>query len=108
MKELPRRGEHDHPGLHVLGKLRPNGVDGAEERLGLEHHAGAAAIGPVVHLLVLALGKIPELMQTDLQNPALDGRLEQPTFEVGADQLREKCDNVDAHHEGLFLFGALP
>ena len=80
-----------------------NGFNAAVQRFDLHDHARAAAVWPVVNLLVFIVGEIPEIMDFNgydflclrpLQNTLIDERVE---------NTREDGDKVELHvvHAGM-------
>ncbi len=74
-----------------------DGFDGGEERLRLHHHAGAAAIGIVVHDMVAIGGGVARVVQRDLEQP-LGLRPRQDAFaEWAAKHLGQQGEDVESH-----------
>lgn len=97
-----RRGQHDEQA--GVGRLSANRLDGVEDRLAHHHHAGAAAEGPVVDALVLALGPVADVPQMNLDQAVIEGELQEALAEVAVKDLREQGEDVKSHGVvGAFL-----
>ena len=104
---LPRRGRHDRgPACAAASaprrprrRLRPGRGHGGQRLgpgLGLHDHAGAAAVGGVVHGAVPVRGEVAQVVDVQLQQAVLAGLADQREFQ-GCQVLREDADDVDSH-----------
>jgi len=84
---------------------RVGGLDGGEQRLGLHHHAGAAAEGRVVHRAVDVGGLVARIVEAEVEQRLLLGLAEQALGAERLDQPGEDGEHVDAH--GLQAYGAM-
>ena len=94
------------PGAALLLELGQNGLAAVVDGLGVHHHAAAAAIGVVVHLLLAVEGVVPDLMAVGLDE-ALAGRPAQDALvQHLLAHVREEGGDVDAHAHGRSPFSA--
>ena len=74
IERLSRRA-HDNRAAVFYLRLFFHGFYGTENRLGLHHHACAAAVRRIIHLIVLIKGKIARIGYGDVKNVFLHGSL---------------------------------
>src|SRR5206468_3527646 len=75
----------------------PRGFPGREERLGLHHHAGAAAVGLVVRGAVLVAGEVADLVHVHAQQPLIASAPEDARLEHAGKDLGKKGEDVEFH-----------
>jgi riboflavin synthase len=89
----------DEPPVSAEARFHP--FDGFDDRLGLQHHAGAAAERPIVDRAVPVAGEIAEIDDAGLDEAARPGDAEHADLEVGLDGLgKEGQDGKERHTEG--------
>ena len=76
-------------------------LDGAENRVRLEHHARAAAVRRVVHGVVRPFGPVSQIVQLDIDDALRRGARHDARVERATEHLREEGNDIDAH-------GAMP
>ena len=77
--------------------LATQGLDGLVERLGLHHHAGAAAKRTVIHRLMPVVGPIPQIVHPQIEQPALSGAPYDAHIERPGEHLRKQREHVNLH-----------
>ena len=82
-------------GAGRLGRLHR-----VEDRLRQQDHAGAAAERRVVDRPVHVRGELPQIVDPDVDNPALARLAEEASGQGGLEQPREDREDVDAHGLG--------
>ena len=92
IEQPPLRGKQHHRRIP-----RPNLAHGAENRLRLENHSGAAAKRPVVHRAVAVVAEISKIAQPDRDPAASQRALEQAMLEDAREELREDGDYFERH-----------
>src|SRR3990172_7021827 len=93
-----RREQHDGGLGALLERLvGEDAFDRGEERLGLEHHAFAAAEGPVVHRAVLVGRVVPQVVDADVDEPVLARPADDAVLERPLEELPENGKNVKNH-----------
>jgi hypothetical protein len=92
---LPLGGEEDHPGRIPR---RTERLHGPEDRLRLEHHPRAAAVGDVVGDPVTSLGPVPQVVDPDAQEPFLLRAAEQALLERRSEDPGEQGQNLNLQH----------
>src|SRR5262249_9477070 len=88
------REQHHFP---RLGAFRPDRFHRAEHRLGLEHHAFAAAARPIVHRLMAVAGPIAQIVKADVEQPGVFGALHHAEVEGAGKEFRENGEDVEDH-----------
>ena len=68
-----------------------------EQRLGLEHHAGTAAVGIVVHGMMTVAGVVTEVVQIDAEQAALHGTTQNAVLQRPLEHLGKEREDVDSH-----------
>ena len=89
---LRREQDRSHP-----RHLAPDPAQRANERLGLEHHAGPTAEGDVVHLPVATGGEVAEVVDTKLDIAALEGTPDHADPEGAGEDFREDGQHLEPH-----------
>ncbi len=75
----------------------PDGFHGREERLGFEHHAFAAAEGPVVDGPVAVEGPVAQVVNADIQKPGVLAALHHAMRERSHEKLGEDRQHMEDH-----------
>ena len=88
-----RREDQEAPGRRGGGG---DGFDGFDDRRGHEDHAGTAAEGAIVDLLVLALGPVAEVPAMDGEQVAFDRAFDQALGQERVEQAGEQGQEIDA------------
>src|SRR5205807_6003476 len=70
---------------------------GFEDRLGLEHHPGATAVGNVVDLAVPVVGVIAKVVKLQGDQPARQAPARDARAQRTREQLGEKGQDLDVH-----------
>ena len=81
----------------LRGTLGLHGAQAVGNRLGVEHHAAAAAVGVVVGLLLLVFRIVADLVAVRLKQIFGAGAAQDAGREKAVAQLRKKRYNVNAH-----------
>src|SRR5579859_6705681 len=110
--ELRRRGEGPDPRLREAPPLRagqqdrprrrrgaPDDVHGAEERLGLHHHAGPAAVRRLVHGPVAVVRERAEVPDHQVEQAPRAAAADHPRVERPGKHVRKDRHHVDTHHD---------
>ena len=77
-----------------VGKDR---FDTIEYRLAAHQHPRAAAERAIVDLLMLVGAIVPDIPQPDVDQPALDGQLEQALLQVAVEDAGKEGEYVETH-----------
>ena len=83
-----------------MGPHTAIGADGAEavgNGLSVHHHAQAAAVGIIVHLLLLIEGIVPDLVTADIQQALGLSAADDAFVQHGAAHIREQGEQIDSH-----------
>ena len=96
------RKQHDRRRRAARGQRR---VEAGRERLGHHHHPGAAAEGPVVHALVVALGEIARIPEHDLDLLRFVGATRHAAGHEGREQFGKEREDVEAHARNAGIGG---
>src|SRR5262245_45882370 len=88
------RGQQD---LLVGAVLALAPLDAVRDRFGLQHHARAAAVGPVVYRAVAVAGEIPEIDRPDPDAPLPLGLTQDARSQVRLERLGEEGEEGDLH-----------
>ena len=99
---LALRG-HVNAAAALFARLGAHVVKARLERLRHHHAAPAAAIGIVVHLLLLVLRIVADLDGVDVQNALLLGAAENADLERRLHRVGEERQNVNAHRITFLL-----
>ena len=100
-QRLAGRREVDQGRGRRFVAIRPNGGERAFERLDEQHHAGAAAVGPVVDARVRRVAEIAQLPEADVDLPRLEGAPRHAVDEMRLEELGEKGDDVESHRRAF-------
>lgn len=76
-------------------------LDGAQRRghrFALHDHAGTAAVGAVVHMMVAAGAEAAGIVERKVHDAGLAGAAQQCRLKGRAEKLREKADQMKAKH----------
>lgn len=85
-------GQEQHP-------ARPgNGAQGAGQGVGLHDHAGAAAVGAVVHMAVFVHTVLARVVKGKTHHAAARARPSSPADQGGSKKFRKKRNQVEARH----------
>ena len=68
-----------------------------KQRLRLEHHARAAAVGIVVHGMMAVSGVVTEVVQIDTEQAALHGTTQDAVLQRPLEHIGEQREDVDSH-----------
>ena len=90
-----RRQQHDRP-LPLAQRFNR-----LKERLRLEHHPGATAVGIVIHGVMPVVGEVPELQQAELYQSCLGGASRNAGRKVRRQRLGKERHHVDAERRHL-------
>ena len=91
--QRPPLGRHQqHPGALLPG----NRLHCRKHRLGLEHHAGTAAIGHIVHLAVAVGGEIARIVEMQLGDAAAEGATDDAEIRQGGEGLGSQAHHIEA------------
>ena len=100
-----RLGERSAPGgeqenlfamaMALFGKTKR--LYGAEDGFGLEHHAFAAAVGPIVDRAVAIFGEATQIEAFDGNQTPLDGSTKDAEAERAREEVGKDRDQVEAH-----------
>ena len=91
--------------LRIAPSMFPKVLHGSEDRLGTDHHAGAAPVGRGVHFPVLRIrAEIAQIEQTDIRQPLLERDFEDAFLQHPLEHPGEERDDVDFHG----FLGTLP
>ncbi len=73
-----------------------------EHRFRLQHHAGAAAVGLIVHLAVAVGSEIAGIVEMQLSDAATEGTADHPQLEQRGKGLRRQAHHIEAigRHRG--------
>ena len=74
-----------------------NRLKGGIDRLRFEHHAGATAIGFIVHFAIAILGKIAGILTVQFGNAGLEGPANDPQTLERRERFRRQADDIKAH-----------
>ena len=88
----PAGGQQDHA---------PRLFDGAQRRghrLALHDHAGTAAVGAVVHMMVTAGAEAAGIVEGEIHDAGFAGAAQQCRLKGRAEKLREEADQMKAKH----------
>jgi len=92
LRKLPSlRGHQDDPRIR-----RPHRLDRLKQRLRLQDHAGAAAIGPIIRRATRILRKIPQIHDTNDRRAHARSPFQHALFEEPPKHARKKRDHIDA------------
>ena len=80
--------------LHLTDDILAAVIDG----LGVHHHAAAAAVGVVVHLLLPVQGVVPDLMAVGFDIASLCGPTQDAFVQHPLAHLREQGRHIHTHH----------
>lgn len=83
--------------MHRAARLVTHGLPAAIEGVGLQDGAVAAAVGVVVHLVLLVGGVVPDLPCFDGDEPLGLGATQDALVHHGAHGVGEEGQNVNAH-----------
>jgi len=89
-----RRQQHDRRGLPAF---TPNHLHRLQERLGLHHHAGSAAIRHVIDGAMPIRRVRPQVVDLHVQQPALNAPADYSFREAGLDHAREDRHDIELH-----------
>src|SRR5581483_4965702 len=81
--------------------LRIDGLHRREDRLGREHHPGAAAERRVVHRAVAVGRVIAQIMNANVEDATFPRLAEQAARECRVEELGQTCEEVDPHERAL-------
>jgi hypothetical protein len=85
------RGEQDNGCV----RLPFYGLHGFKDGFGLEHHAGATAIGIVIHGAVFTMGMVPNIVEVDADQLLVHRPFEDARVKHALEHLGKQGQNVD-------------
>ncbi len=94
VEALALRAEQDH---RAGGGSAKHALHRGEDRLGLHHHAPAAAVGGVVSGVVFVGGPIADVVGVNLDQIVLDRAFEDADIKIGLKDFREETEDVKSH-----------
>ncbi len=99
--DAPPGGREVHDGERTAHRRRHAlGADGRQrpqQRARQQHHAGAAAVGPVVDAPVTVFGEVAQRPQAHVHRLAAEGAPRHALRQVRREELGEERDDVEAH-----------
>src|SRR5262249_92523 len=105
--QLPRHALSEQPALRAEQEDRPTCIDrlhSGKERLWLHHHAGAAAIGIVIHHMVPAEGPVARVVEANCKQASGLGTRQDALLKGPSKHCWKERKDVEAQsHEALLV-----
>ncbi len=96
-EHLPGRREIDERRGHGLVSIGTNGRQRPFERLDQQHHAGPAAVRPIIDAGMRRVAEITQRPEADVDLPGFESASRHAVHEMRLEQLGEQGDDVEAH-----------